>query len=240
MDDESLQSVYCWVDEIPLTRPKRNISRDFSDGVLMAEIVNHYFPRIVELHNYSQANSVRQKLYNWNTLNTKVFKKIGYQISQKDVNNIVKCQPGSIEKCLFDTKTKLEMVKASGGPPREERPSRNQGQGRRKGEGRHPAPRAADNVRAPRGEQRESKYDNGGGRPAQDQSRFSGPWQSSVDSMHSRPVHQGVDEDILLEKEETIQELRETVEILELKVKKLEQLVRLKDSKIAALQSNRD
>ena len=75
MDDESLQTVYCWVDEIPLSRPKRNISRDFSDGVLMAEIIAHYFPRYVELHNYSQANSVRQKLYNWNTLNTKVFKK---------------------------------------------------------------------------------------------------------------------------------------------------------------------
>jgi hypothetical protein len=32
MDDESLQKVYTWVDEIPLSRPKRNISRDFSDG----------------------------------------------------------------------------------------------------------------------------------------------------------------------------------------------------------------
>ena len=74
MDDESLQQVYCWVDEIALSSPKRNISRDFSDGVLMAEIVSSYFPRIVELHNYSAANSVRQKLYNWNTLNTKVFK----------------------------------------------------------------------------------------------------------------------------------------------------------------------
>ena len=45
-----------------------------------------------------------------------------------------------------------------------------------------------------------------------------------------------VDEEILLEKEQTIRELRETVEILELKVGKLEQLVRLKDSKIQKLQ----
>ena len=50
-------------------------------------------------------------------------------------------------------------------------------------------------------------------------------------------MRQGVDEELLIEKEETIQELRETVEILELKVKKLEQLVRLKDSKIQALQN---
>lgn len=32
MDDESLQQLYVWVDTIPLTRPKRNIARDFSDG----------------------------------------------------------------------------------------------------------------------------------------------------------------------------------------------------------------
>ena len=44
-----------------------------------------------------------------------------------------------------------------------------------------------------------------------------------------------MDTEILIEKEQTIQELRETVEILELKVKKLEQLVRIKDSKIHAM-----
>jgi hypothetical protein len=32
LDDETLQSLYTWVDEIPLSRPKRNITRDFSDG----------------------------------------------------------------------------------------------------------------------------------------------------------------------------------------------------------------
>lgn len=38
-------------------------------AVLLAEIVHHYFPKYVELHNYSSANSIRQKLYNWSTLN---------------------------------------------------------------------------------------------------------------------------------------------------------------------------
>ena len=32
IDEEEMQSVYNWVDEIPLSRPKRNIARDFSDG----------------------------------------------------------------------------------------------------------------------------------------------------------------------------------------------------------------
>ena len=63
--------MYVWVDEIPLSRPKKNIARDFADGLLTAEIVAHFQPRMVELHNYSPANGVTQKNYNWNTLNTK-------------------------------------------------------------------------------------------------------------------------------------------------------------------------
>lgn len=43
------------------------------------------------------------------------------------------------------------------------------------------------------------------------------------------------DEEILVEKEQQIRELQETVEILELKIAKLEQLVRLKDNKIQKL-----
>ena len=50
--DDELSELYAWVDTIPLSRPKKSIARDFSDGVLAAEIVHHYFPRLVELHNY--------------------------------------------------------------------------------------------------------------------------------------------------------------------------------------------
>jgi hypothetical protein len=32
LDEEEMQMIYNWVDEIPLSRPKKNISRDFSDG----------------------------------------------------------------------------------------------------------------------------------------------------------------------------------------------------------------
>ena len=62
---KSRQRSYQWVDEIPLSRPKRSIARDFADGVLVAEIVAHYFPRLVELHNYSGGNGYAQKIYNW-------------------------------------------------------------------------------------------------------------------------------------------------------------------------------
>ena len=46
---------YGWVDDIPLTKPKRNITRDFADGVMCAQTVHHFIPRFVELHNYSSA-----------------------------------------------------------------------------------------------------------------------------------------------------------------------------------------
>ncbi len=32
LDEEDMQLIYNWVDEIPLSRPKKNITRDFSDG----------------------------------------------------------------------------------------------------------------------------------------------------------------------------------------------------------------
>jgi hypothetical protein len=89
ISEEEMQEVYNWVDEIPLSRPKKNIARDFSDGgkylfwnssffdlVLVAEVIKHFIPHIVELHNYSNAHSVQQKVYNWNTMNQKVLKKI--------------------------------------------------------------------------------------------------------------------------------------------------------------------
>ncbi|KAJ1484771.1 hypothetical protein T484DRAFT_1795922 [Baffinella frigidus] len=46
MEDE-VEDLYAWVDSVPLSRPKRNIARDFSDGVLMAEILSHFYPKLV-------------------------------------------------------------------------------------------------------------------------------------------------------------------------------------------------
>ena len=67
--------MYNWVDEIPLSRPKKNIARDFSDCVLVAEVIKHFLPNIIDLHNYCNAHSITQKSNNWTTLNNKVLKK---------------------------------------------------------------------------------------------------------------------------------------------------------------------
>ena len=32
LDETLLQDLYAWIDQIPLSRPKRKIERDFADG----------------------------------------------------------------------------------------------------------------------------------------------------------------------------------------------------------------
>ncbi|XP_027488768.1 sperm flagellar protein 1-like, partial [Corapipo altera] len=65
----ALQALYRWLDTVPLSRPRRNIARDFSDGVLAAEVVKFFFPAMVELHSFVPASSTAQKLANWGHLN---------------------------------------------------------------------------------------------------------------------------------------------------------------------------
>jgi hypothetical protein len=71
------------VDNIPFTRSKKNITRDFSDGVMMAELIYHYQPNKVELHSYPAASSVVKKMANWETLNSKVLKKMGIGLTKR-------------------------------------------------------------------------------------------------------------------------------------------------------------
>jgi hypothetical protein len=43
------------------SRPKKNIARDFSDGLLVAEIIHHLYPKMIDLHNFFDANSLAAK-----------------------------------------------------------------------------------------------------------------------------------------------------------------------------------
>ena len=99
-EENDLMYIYEWVDSIQLSRPKKNIARDFCDCVLVAEIIKHYLPRLVDLHNYPSASSTMQKTTNWNTLNTKVLKKIGVRMSKQEINDVITCKPLAIEHLL--------------------------------------------------------------------------------------------------------------------------------------------
>ena len=101
MNDDQMVLVFEWIDSIPLSREKKNINRDFCDGLLLAEIIKYYHPKLVEVHNYPSASSTKQKLSNWNTLNLKVLKKIKLSITQDEILDIINCKPKVIEKLLL-------------------------------------------------------------------------------------------------------------------------------------------
>lgn len=214
VEEDELQELYQWVDEIPLSRPKRNIARDFADGVLVAEIVAHYFPRVVELHNYSSANSLTQKMYNWNTLNARVFRKLGFTVSKPDCEEVTSAQPGAIERVLKLVRHKLARHLPGG----------------RLG--------SAQQGGIVAGMAGMGVHDNGQRGAGDGRMHVGDPHAHAHGGMHAGNAAAAaaaaaeVSRELLADKEATIQELRETNEILETKVRKLEQLVRLKDAKI--------
>eukprot|EP00045_Choanoeca_perplexa_P005414 m.45761 g.45761 ORF g.45761 m.45761 type:complete len:214 (+) comp13104_c0_seq3:107-748(+) len=208
MDESELQHLYAWIDKIPLSRPKKNITRDFSDGVMLAEVVHHFVPRLVELHNYSPASSSKQKLDNWHTLNAKVFKKLGLTVPESVIKGVTNNKPGVVEVVLNNLRIKIEQYL-------QRSESSDSGWGD------------------------EGKHRKGRGRgPSKSPSK---PTNSSFDILNGPPYDEIEDPaQALMEKDQSIMDYQETVEILQVKVRKLEQLVKLKDRRIDELTSKLD
>lgn len=126
------EELYKWIDEHCITRPKRNINRDFADAgnkivnatsqcslinnilVPLVEILKHHFPKLVQLHNYSPQNSLSRKLMNWYTLNRKVLAKLKLSLSNETIEDLARAKPGVIEKVLYNIKTKIENKEKDG------------------------------------------------------------------------------------------------------------------------------
>ncbi|KAG6967293.1 hypothetical protein JG687_00004352 [Phytophthora cactorum] len=265
LDDDTLQRVYAWIDEIPLSRPKKSIARDFSDGILAAEVVAFYFPKLVQMHNYSAANSVKQKQYNWNTLNRKVFRKLHISLSKEDIDDLVQCQSGAIEHLLVKLQIKIanyrEKRPLSSPVPQAPRQISDNADdissvvsgntavagtvanGSPLGGSNRAMQSSVDKLGDSRGElltpmrdlsmqdgDETSRFMEAPAAPVHPMDSLGKSYTSSSDSSKSEHVRQE-----LAEKDSVIAELRETVQILEMKVQKLEQLVRLKDGKIQTL-----
>ena len=108
LDDISLQTLYSWIDSIPLSRRKKSLTRDFSDGLLVAEIVKHYFPKYVELHNYPSVNAMDLKLINWNTLNKRVLSKISYRLPPDVIKQLVESSSDVVQIFLLGLLQKIK------------------------------------------------------------------------------------------------------------------------------------
>lgn len=78
-EEGDLEVIYEWVDNVPLSRPKKNLVRDFADGHMIAQIIRHHLPTpykgYIQVHNYVATSNTKTKYNNWNQLNQKVFSK---------------------------------------------------------------------------------------------------------------------------------------------------------------------
>ena len=111
--DEEMILLYEWVDSMPLSRAKQKIHRDFSDGVLMAEVLKYLYPKYVDLNNYPEVHSIKQKHYNWNTLNNKVFKKLNINLNENTIQKLANAEKGVIEKVLKKVYNKVKEDECS-------------------------------------------------------------------------------------------------------------------------------
>ena len=109
-DPYDIMPIYEWVDSFQLTKAKKNIARDFSDGLLLAEMIKKYAPKLVDLHNYPECSSKKQKLNNWDTLNNKVLKKLGLRLSKNEIEDVVNCKPNAIELLLKKVYTVIQKI----------------------------------------------------------------------------------------------------------------------------------
>lgn len=221
IDDAVLQELYSWVDQIPLSRPKKNLTRDFSDGVLVAETISHYFPKLVELHNYPPATGTKLKMENWNVLNRKVFKKLHFELAEDVIKQVVNAKPFVIERVLLMLRTKIDTIVWEKHKQQNEQPEADQYK-------QDPTPRATGGKKA----STVSPAVRAGG----------GVQKPPFSDVSSRNAGDGiVPSDFVprVQLEEKVQEClskEETIQILEAKVRRLEHLLHLKDIRINDLQ----
>lgn len=75
-----------WYEEMGLRRRmaalKKNASVAAADAVLVAEAVHHYYPKLVQLHSYTEQNNTAGRLSNWKHLNNKVLKTMRCDLSE--------------------------------------------------------------------------------------------------------------------------------------------------------------
>lgn len=77
-------------------------------GVLVAEIIAYYLPELVDLHNYTAANSLDHKKSNWYLLNKKVLSHFGLDLPDVIINGICNCKPGLAEVLLYNLRLKID------------------------------------------------------------------------------------------------------------------------------------
>ena len=186
-----------------------------SDGVLVAEVVKHAFPRMVDVHNYSPANSTPQKMQNWFLLNRKVFKQLRFELSEDVVRQLSNAKVGLIERVLFMLRTRLERVAWE----------HQQQQAMKAYENERPE---ADQISMPKTTPRKVTNTKAAAAHTNAGQGYKG--------LSKAPQDETVPLILLEEKEQEVLAKNETIHILQAKIKRLEHLLHLKDIRIEDLQ----
>jgi hypothetical protein len=100
--------ILAWLDTIPLSRPVRNLDTDFSDGILVAEIVAYFFPEYVDLDLFHPARNMSQRTKNWRILNSDVLPKLSLHAPGTVVHDITNGDHRAVELFLLHLREKLE------------------------------------------------------------------------------------------------------------------------------------
>jgi hypothetical protein len=180
LTETDLEDLYQWIDTVPLSRRKKNLPRDFSDAVLMSEVVHHFFPRLVDLHNYDQALRIDTRVANWTTLSSKVLKRLNLELDTETIAGLASARVGMIEGLLWN----LRQIVI--------------------------------------GKERQKE------KPYFEEIELPDPVQWNAERLES-------DKKLLRDKIEECNEQAEYIQALESKIFKLEELMKLKDAKIAKL-----
>ena len=114
IEADNIEDLCKWVDGFQLSRIKRDLNRDFSDGCLVAEIISKFHPSLINLHNYVPCSETKLKVENWNTLRSKVFRKIGVNLSNAEIDNLANWRANAIESFLSKLRDNLETKKQEG------------------------------------------------------------------------------------------------------------------------------
>lgn len=107
-----LEAILKWIDSFTLSRSSKKLCRDFSDAVLLAEILKFELPKLVDMHNYTACNSIQGKIKNWSTLNRKVLKKLNIHLREEEIERLAKAEMNCIEEVLFNVMNRVRVAKS--------------------------------------------------------------------------------------------------------------------------------
>ena len=130
-----VHDIYQWIDRVTFSRIKTRLNRDFADAgnehhqnicpsrptdlhmmtcalivVMAAELIHFYFPKLVNLHNYSSRNSYDGRIENWNALNRKVMSKLNLELRPDTIHQLASCTVGSAEVLLRQLRTTVSAL----------------------------------------------------------------------------------------------------------------------------------